>query len=108
MNGDDRLRPLVDELGDARGIDVEIVVAHVREHRRRARVHDDVRRRRPRDRRDDHLVALADAERDERKVECRRAGRDREHVLRVEQRRRALLELRRLRPRRQPARTQRF
>ena len=70
---------------------------------RRARMDDHVRRRRPGDRSRDHLVSLADPERDEREVHRRGAGRDREHVLRVEVLGHPLLEQRRTRARRQPA-----
>ena len=59
VDGEDRLRPVGDELGDAVGVDVQVGVAHVREDRRRAGVDDHVRGRGPRDGRRDHLVARA-------------------------------------------------
>ena len=89
-------------------IDVEITLADVREHGPRAGVHDDVGGRRPGDRRRDHLVAGPDAERDQRHVERRRAGRDRERVLRADILGEPPLELRRPRPGRQPARPERL
>ena len=107
MDGHDRLRPLGDRRPDQRGIDVQVAFSHVDEDRRRARVDDHVRGRRPGDRRRDHLVSLADPERDEREVHRRGAGGDGEHVLRVEVLGHPLLEQRRAGPRRQPARPER-
>ena len=104
----DRLRSPGHRVGHAGGIDVEVCVVDVHEHGRRARVDDDVRRRRPRDRRRDHLVAFTDPERDEGEVECRRAGSEREHMLRLEVLGQAPLELRGPRAGRQPARPQRL
>ena len=108
IDGDDRLRALVDELAHAGRIDVERVVANVGEDGRRATVDDHVRRRGPGDRRRDHLVAGPDTERDERQVERRGARGDGEHVLCLEVVAHAGLELGRARSRRQPARPQRL
>ena len=88
-------------------IDVQVALSHVDEDRRRARVDDHVRRRRPGDRRGDDLVSLSDSERDEREVHRRGAGGDREDVLRVEVLGHPLLEQSCTRPRRQPARAER-
>ena len=52
----DRLRPLVHQLGHACRVDVERVGPDIGEHRGRAAVDDHVGRRRPGDRRRDHLV----------------------------------------------------
>src|SRR5262249_24116096 len=59
------------------------------------------------ERRRDHLVARPDAEGDEREVERGGAGRDGEHVLRLQVKAHARLELGGARPGRQPARPQR-
>jgi hypothetical protein len=108
VDGDDRLRPVRDQLGDAIGVDVEVGVAHVREDGRRARVDDDVGRRRPGDRGRDHLVARPHADREQREVERRRSGGHRQHVLGLDELREAPLELGRARSGRQPARAQRL
>jgi hypothetical protein len=108
VDGNDRLRALVDELAGPGRVDVERVLADVGEDGRRAGVHDHVRGRRPGDRRRDHLVARPDAERDERQVQRRRARRDREDVLRLEVLAHARLELRRARAGGQPAGTERL
>ena len=107
VHGEDRLRPLGDRLGDAGRVDVQRVVLHVDEDRRRAGVDDHVRGRRPGDRGRDHLVAGADAEGDEREVQRGRAGGEREHVLGLEVLGRAPLELGRGGPGREPAGAQR-
>ncbi len=103
----DRLRPLRDGGCDGRRVDVQVALADVDEDRRRARVDDHVRGRRPGDRGRDHLVAGTDAERDEREVHRGGARRDGEHVLRLEVLGHPLLEQRRPRPGRQPARAER-
>ena len=108
VHREDRLRPLVDELRNTRRVDVQVLVAHVREDGRRAGVHDHVRGRRPRDRRRDHLVARPNAEREQREMHRRGPGRDRDHLVRLEKRRQPPLQLRRLRPGRQPAGAQRL
>ena len=108
VDGHDRLRPLGHRRRDGRRVDVEVALAHVDEDGRRAGVDDHVRGRRPGDRRRDHLVAGLDPERDERQVHRRRAGRDREHVLRLEVLGHPLLEQRRLRAGRQPAGAERL
>ena len=108
VDRDDRLRPLADERPHLLGIDVQRLVEHVREDGRGATVDDDIRRRRPRERGGDHLVAGTDAERDERQVERRGARRDREDVLRLEIVAHPRLELCGARARRQPARSQRL
>src|SRR5204862_2395835 len=70
----------------------------------RAAVDDDVRRRRPRQRRRDHLVAGTDADGDQREVDRGGPGREREHVARLEVLRRTALELGGARAARKPAR----
>ena len=84
VDREDRLRALRDACGGKLGIDVEVVVAHVDEDGRRARVDDHVRGRGPGDRRRDHLVARPDAEGDEREMQGRSPGGEREHVLGLE------------------------
>ena len=64
----DRLGARRDLLLDLGGVDV-LVIAHVGIDRRRAHVRDRARRGDERDRRGDHLVALADAERPQRQHE---------------------------------------
>jgi hypothetical protein len=102
----DRLCPLRGELGGTGGIEVEVALADVGEDRRRAAMDDHVRRRGPGDRRRDHLVAGADAERDEGEVHRGGPGRERDHVLRLEVLGHAPLELGRARAGRQPARAE--
>ena len=75
---------------------------------RRAAVLDHVRRRGPRDRARDHLVSRPDAEREQRQVERGRSRRDGEHVLGLEVGGHALLQQRRPRAGRQPARAERL
>ena len=106
VNGHDRFRPRSDEGGDVLGVDVQVAFTDVREDGCRSRVDNHVRRRRPGDRRRDHLVARPDADRERGKVESGRPGRDGERVLRSCVLGEALLELGRARPRRQPARAQ--
>ena len=106
VNGHDRLRPRSDEGGDVLGVDVQVALADVREDGCGPRVDDHVRRRRPGDRRRDHLVARPDAERERGEVESSRPGRDGERMLRSRVLGEALLELGRARPCRQPARAQ--
>ena len=106
VHGEDRLRPLRDELSEQGGIEVEVVRAHVAEDGRGAGVLDDVRGRGPRDRRRDHLVARADVERDESEVHRGGARVERQHVLDLEVLGQALLEQRGARPGREPARAE--
>jgi hypothetical protein len=108
MHGQDRPRSLIDGLGDALRVDVEIVVAHVDEDGSCTGVHDHVRRRRPCDRRRDHLVAGADLERDEREVQRRSSRSKREHVLRFDVVRHSAFELGGARSARQPAGAERL
>ena len=107
VDGHDRLRSRSDELGDAFGVDVQVGVANVREHRRRARVDDHVRRRRPRQRGRDHLVAGPDPEGDQREVHRRRPRGDGQRVLRADVPCEPPLELLGPRTGRQPARPDR-
>ena len=108
VHGQDRLRARADERRHLLGIDVEIGVANVCEDRRCSGVDDDVRRRRPRDRRRDHLVSRSHAESDERQVHCGSSRGDGDGVLGADVFREAPLQLGRSRPRRQPARAQRL
>ena len=108
VDGQDRLRPRPDESSDLLGIDVEVRVANVREDRRGAGVDDDVRRRGPRDRRRDHLVARPDAKRQQRQVHRGGARGDRHRVLRARVFGESPLQLGRPRPGGQPARAQRL
>ena len=98
----------VTSCGDQGGVDVEIALADIAEDGRGAAVLDHVGGRGPGDRARDHLVARADADREQREVERRRAGGDGEHVLGLEVLGHALLEQRRPRAGRQPARAQRL
>ena len=108
VDGQDRLRPLGDERRQERRVEVQVVLADVAEDRRGAAVLDHVRRRRPGDRRGDHLVAGADAEREQREVHRRRARGDGEDVLGLEVRGEALLEQGGAGAGRQPARAERL
>ena len=103
VDGEDRLGARADEPLHLGRIDVQVAHPNVGEHGPGAGVDDHVRRRRPGDRRRDHLVARPEAERHEREVQRGRSGRDREGVLRLRQLRKTALELRRPRPGRQPA-----
>ena len=103
VHGHDRLRPLGHRGADQRRVDVEVALADVDENGRGAGVDDHVGGGGPGDRRRDHLVARLDPERDERQVHRRRAGRDGEHVLRLQVLGHPLLEQRRPRAGRQPA-----
>ncbi len=80
VHGQDRLRAFGD--GGRRGVrvDVQILFAHVDEHRPRARMDDHVRRRRPGDRRRDHLVPGTDAGGDQGEVHRRRPRGERDGV----------------------------
>ena len=104
----DRLRPLGDGAAAQLRIDVEVAVADVDEDRRRAGVDDDVRGRGPGDRGRDHLVAGADAERDEREVHRRRPGGDARGRARPRSTRQRAARARGARPGRQPAGAQRL
>ena len=108
VDGEDRLRPLGHGRGQECRVEVQVALADVAEDRRRAAVLDHVRRRGPGDRRGDHLVTGADAERQQREVHRRRAGADREDVLDLEVRGEPLLEERRPRTGRQPAGAERL
>ena len=83
------------------GIEVHRPRVDVDEHRRRAHVGDDVRRRRERVRRHEHLVAGPEAEREHGQVERCRPGRDDERVLDGAGLRQQRLELGHLRPHRE-------
>jgi hypothetical protein len=107
VDGQDCLCPRRDELDHALGVDVQVGVADVSEDGGRARVDDHVRRRRPRDRRRDHLVSGADPERDEREMHRRGPGRDGKGVRRADVVGEAALELLRPRAGGQPARADR-
>ena len=104
VDGEDRLRPRRDRVVHLGEIEVERLFVDVDEHRRRAREPDDVRGRRKRVGRDDHLVALSDAEREHGEVKRRGAVRDGDRVLDPAGRRDERLELLDLRPHRQRAR----
>ena len=96
----------VTRAGISAGSMLRSAVADVAEDGRRAAVLDHVRRRGPGDRARDHLVARADADREQRQVERRRARGDGEDVLGLEVGGHPLLEQRGPRPGRQPARAQ--
>ncbi len=98
-----RPRALGDGVGHLREIEVHRRGVDVDEHRPRARERDDVRGRRERVRRDDHLVAGPDPEREHREVERCGPGRDRHRVRHLAGLRERLLELGDLRPHRQVA-----
>jgi hypothetical protein len=103
IDGHDRLRPRRDRLDRELGVDVQVVLAHVDEDRPRAEVDGDVGRCRPRDRRRDDLVPLADPETGEREVQGGRSRREGEGVPRARQLGDSLLELRRPGTGREPA-----
>jgi hypothetical protein len=84
VDGQDRLRPLGDRFADALGVDVEVVRPHVDEDGPRAAVLDDVRGRRPGDRRRHDLVAGPDPEGDQGEVHRRRPGGEGDDVLGLE------------------------
>ena len=91
--------------GDELGPHVEGLRVDVDEHRARAGQLDGVRGRGERVRGDDHLVALADPEREHGEVQRRRAGRDRDRLRSADRARDRRLERLDLRPHRQlPAR----
>jgi hypothetical protein len=108
MNRNDRLGSRRHETRDVIRIDVQVALAHVGEHRRRARVHHDVRRRGPRDRRRDHLVAGPDAQREEREMQRGRPRGDGEDMRGLQVLGEACLELGRARAGGEPARPERF
>ena len=77
----DRLRPRRDRRLEVGRVEVELAVADdVAEHRLGAGLPDGVRRGDERQRRCDHLGAMADAEGDERQLESGRAVRDRDRM----------------------------
>ncbi len=78
MHRHDRLGARPD--GDPPGIDVHRQRVDVDEHRAQAGQRNDVGGRREGVRRDEHLVARLEVERQHRQVERRRAGRDRDRV----------------------------
>ena len=79
VHGDDRLRP--PRRLDPRGIDVHRLRVDVDEHGPQPGERDDVRRGREGVRRDDHLVARPEPEREHGQVQRGRPGRDRDGVL---------------------------
>ena len=105
VHRDHRLRLRRDRLGDLRRVHVERVRVDVDEHGAGAGELDDVRGRGERVRGNDHLVARADAEREDAEVQRRGAGRDDRGVCRSDGVRQRVLELVDLRAHRElPAR----
>ena len=103
MHRHDGLRPGRHGRSNRVGVDVQVGVEHVDEDGRCAGMDDDVRGRRPGDRRDDDLVTRADAEPDERQVQRGGAGGERDRVPGADVVGEALLELGGTRAAGQPA-----
>ena len=101
VDGEHGLRPRRHRVGDAGDVDVERVGIDIDEDGAGSAELDDVRRRRERVGGNDHLVAGADAERQHRQVQRRRAGRDDDRVRGAAGLREPLLELGDLRAHRQ-------
>ena len=105
MHRHHRARPVRDLLFDFSGVDEPRIRVDIRKHRRRADVQNRVRRGGKRQRRGNHLVAGADPLRQQRQMQRRRAGIDRDAVLRADIFRKLLLKLHRARALRPPAGT---
>ena len=104
----DRARPRSDPAGDVLRVEAERPGVHVGEHRPRAGQLDHVRRRRPRQRGNDHLIAGFQVQHRDGQVQSAGGGIDGDGLRRVQPLAEQRLELRHLRPGGDPAGAERL